>query len=241
MGRRYVAFDIETAKDVPGPDFNWRPHRPLGISCAAALLSGAPEPLLWHGIGDDGTPAPRMSRDEVRAMVDRLCELVAEGWTLLTWNGLGFDLDVLAEESGDYGRCRALALGHVDAMFHIFCAKGFPVALEKAAQALHIPGKLEGMSGLLAPQLWAQGRHQEVLDYVAQDVRVTLQVAELCETRRAFEWLTRRGTPGSMPLPRGWLAVKDALALAEPDTSWMDAPLSRREFTAWLDSAGAGT
>ena len=30
MTRRYLAFDIETATDVPGPGFNWRPYRPLG-------------------------------------------------------------------------------------------------------------------------------------------------------------------------------------------------------------------
>ena len=49
MARRYLAFDIETAKDVPGEDFNWRPHRPLGISCAATLASPSSEVLLWHG------------------------------------------------------------------------------------------------------------------------------------------------------------------------------------------------
>ena len=43
MARRYLAFDIETAKDVPGEDFNWRPHRPLGISCAATLASPSSE------------------------------------------------------------------------------------------------------------------------------------------------------------------------------------------------------
>ncbi len=37
MARRFVAFDIETAKDVPGEDFNWRPHRPLGISLRSNL------------------------------------------------------------------------------------------------------------------------------------------------------------------------------------------------------------
>ena len=36
MGRNYLAFDIETAKDVPGPDFNWKRHRPLGITCIAS-------------------------------------------------------------------------------------------------------------------------------------------------------------------------------------------------------------
>jgi len=29
MKRKYLAIDIETAKDVPGEDFNWKPHRPL--------------------------------------------------------------------------------------------------------------------------------------------------------------------------------------------------------------------
>ena len=45
MPRQFIAFDIETAKDVPGEDFNWKPHRPLGISCAAGLCSGAAEPI----------------------------------------------------------------------------------------------------------------------------------------------------------------------------------------------------
>ena len=40
---------------------------------------------------------------------------------------------MLAEESGSGDPCRELALGHVDMMFHIFCEKGFPVSLEKAA------------------------------------------------------------------------------------------------------------
>ena len=62
MARKYLAFDIETAKDVPGEDFNWRPHRPLGISCAATLTSDSSELRLWHGKLPDGSPAGRMSR-----------------------------------------------------------------------------------------------------------------------------------------------------------------------------------
>lgn len=45
MARKYLAFDIETATDVPCDDFNRRPHRPLGICCAAALPSDAKEPV----------------------------------------------------------------------------------------------------------------------------------------------------------------------------------------------------
>jgi len=235
MTRKYVAFDIETAKDVPGVDFDWRPHRPLGISCAAALRCDDEKPILWHGKIADGTPAKRMSQAEASSLVHDLAKLVADGYTLLTWNGLGFDFDVLGEESGSLDECRELALDHVDMMFHVFCDRGFPVALDKAAQALGIPGKPPGMSGWLAPKLWAQGRHQDVLDYVAQDVRIALQIARTCDQRRRFQWTTRRGTTSSMDLRRGWLTVREAVRLPEPDTSWMSSPIPRRQFTQWLN------
>jgi hypothetical protein len=234
MTRKYVAFDLETSKDVPGEDFDWRPHRPLGISCAAALRCDQEKPVFWHGKSPDGTPAKRMSQTEASGLVRDLAQLVADGYTLLTWNGLGFDFDVLGEESGLAGECMHLTLDHVDMMFHVFCDRGFPVALDKAAQALGIPGKPPGMSGWLAPKLWAQGRHQEVLDYVAQDVRIALQIAGICEERRRFQWTTRRGTASSMDLRQGWLTVREALRLPEPDTSWMSNPIPRREFTQWL-------
>ncbi len=236
MGRKYVAFDIETAKDVPGEDFNWKPHRPLGICCAATLCSDAQEPVLWHGKKADGTPAGRMSQAEARGLVDGLGAMVSKGYILLTWNGLGFDFDILAEESGHLKECRELALRHVDMMFHVFCEKGFPVGLDKAAQGLGIPGKPPGMSGLLAPKMWSQGRHDEVLGYVAQDVRIAMQIASTCERQRRFSWLTRKGTTSTMDLRRGWLTVREALQLPQPDTSWMKEPIPRQEFTRWLGS-----
>jgi len=234
MTRKYLAFDIETAKDIPEADFNWRPYRPLGIACAAALKCDDKEPLLWHGLNTDGTPAKQMSKAEAGNVVGELIKLVEQGYTLLTWNGLGFDLDILAEESGAYAECKDLALNHVDMMFHVFCDRGFPVALEKAAEALKIPGKPPGMSGLLAPRLWAKGQYQEVLDYVTQDVRITLEIAHKCEEKRKFQWLTRKGTKSTMDLPRGWLTVSDAQRLPEPDTSWMDSPIPRQQFMYWL-------
>jgi hypothetical protein len=234
MKRKYVAFDIETAKDVPGDDFNWRPHRPLGICCAAVFPQGAKQPIIRHGKTPQGTPAQRLSQAEARDLVDELARWVADGYTLLTWNGLGFDLDVLAEESDCRKQCQTLAMIHVDMMFHVFCDRGFPVALDKAAQALGIPGKPLGMSGVLAPRLWAQGSYQEVIDYVSQDVRITLQIAVQCEKQRRFDWITRRGIPSSMNLRGGWLSVEEALRLPKPDTSWMDNAIPRHHFTRWL-------
>jgi Predicted 3'-5' exonuclease related to the exonuclease domain of PolB len=234
MARRYLAFDIETAKDVPGEDFNWRPHRPLGISCAATLTSDSSDIQLWYGKTADGTPAGRMTRDEVAALVQYLGKMVSDGFTILTWNGLGFDFDILAEESAAAESCRDCALAHIDMMFHIVCALGYPVALDKGAQGMGVPGKPFGMAGYKAPKLWAEGRHKEVLEYVSQDVRIAMQIAQAAEKQRRFEWITRKGTKSKMPLTNGWLTVREALGLPQPDTSWMSSPLKRQDFTAWI-------
>jgi hypothetical protein len=234
VARKFLAFDIETAKDVPGDDFNWRPHRPLGISCAATFSTECKSPRLWYGGQRSDTPTQKMQISEVAELVRYLLAMAKSGFTIVTWNGIGFDFDVLAEESALFSECQQLALEHVDMMFHVFCTKGFPVALDNAARGTGIAGKAAGMSGVKAPQLWIEGRHQEVLDYAAQDVRTTLSLACACEQRRSLSWITRKGATSACPLPSGWLSVKDSLRLPDPDTSWMDSPMSRSQFTGWI-------
>jgi hypothetical protein len=237
MARKYLAFDIETAKDVPGEDFNWRPHRPLGISCAATLASDSNELRLWHGKTTDGSPAGRMTQADALGFVQYLCKMAADGFTVLSWNGLGFDFDVLAEESGAAASCKQCALGHVDMMFHIVCSLGYPVALDKGAQGMGLPGKPPGMTGFKAPKMWAEGRYKEVLDYVSQDVRTAMQIAQTAEQRRRFEWITRKGTKSTLPLSKGWLTISEALKLPDPDVSWMSNPMKRRDFMAWMPAS----
>ncbi len=176
-----------------------------------------------------------MERQEAAALVQYLIDMVAAGFTVVTWNGLTFDYDILSEESGRFGDCKQLAMQQIDMMFHIFCIKGFPIGLDKAAQGTGITGKTAEMSGIKAPQMWLEGRHQEVLDYAAQDVRTTLQLARVCHQRRSLSWVTKKGTVSVCPLPSGWLPAHAALRLPSPDTSWMDSPLPRSQYTAWLD------
>jgi hypothetical protein len=175
-----------------------------------------------------------MNREEVEELGRHLLQKQAEGYRVLTWNGLGFDFDILAEESSSHKLCSQCALDHVDMMFQVFCTLGYPIALDKAAQGMGLPGKPPGMSGVKAPKLWANGQFETVLGYVAQDVRVTLSVALACEQRRELSWITRKGTRSSMPLKGGWICVKEALRLPLPDTSWMSVSIPRRDFTAWL-------
>jgi hypothetical protein len=232
MKRKYLAFDIETAKVHDGRD--WTSCRPLGISCAATLLGDCDELVLWHGGTDRKSPADRISLQEAAGLVQYLATQIGRGYTIVTWNGVGFDFDILAEESGMLEQCRKLAANHVDMMFHVFCQLGHGVALDAAARGMGMAGKSEGMSGAVAPVLWAEGKREDVLAYVAQDVRITLELAMACEVHGRLRWIASSGKVRTMPLPEGWLSVELAGQLPEPDTSWMGEPWSRTRFTRWM-------
>jgi hypothetical protein len=236
MTWKYIAFDIEILRPIPDGARDWKSYRPLGITCAGTLTSDQ-ELNIWHGEDPDGTIAEQMSVDELGAMIDYLEQGVADGYTLLTWNGLGFDFDILAEESGALDTCRALALDHVDMMFHIFCVKGYGLALDTAAKGMGLPGKPPGMRGDLAPKFWAEGRRDEVLDYVAQDVRTTLGLAQQVDIEGRLHWVARSGRDQFLRMNRGWLTVREAMQLPLPDTSWMRDPWSRSKFTGWLGAS----
>ncbi|MEW6716406.1 MAG: ribonuclease H-like domain-containing protein [Chloroflexota bacterium] len=235
MAYSYLAFDIEIVKPLPEGQDDWKMFRPLGISCAATLTQSG-ELRLWHGKTSQGTITERMNPIELTELVFYLEEGVRNGSTILTWNGLGFDFDILAEESGLHERCKALALDHVDMMFHVFCLQGFSVGLERAALGMGLAGKHMGMRGDIIPSLWSQGYYQQVLDYVAQDVRITLDLAKAVDKERGLQWKNRRGLPQYVPLREGWLKVREAMSLPLPDTSRMRHPWPRSKFTNWLVS-----
>ncbi|HPH94549.1 MAG TPA: ribonuclease H-like domain-containing protein [Anaerolineaceae bacterium] len=227
----YCAFDIEIANPLPDGIEDWKSARPLGITCAATCLEGQ-QPRVWFGKNPDGSPSERMTRREAAEMVDFLKQTAATH-TLLTWNGLGFDFDILAEESGRLQDCRSLAWNHVDMMFHVFCLKGFAIGLDKAAKGMGLPGKTEGMHGDLAPRYWKEGKRDLVLQYVAQDVRTTLDLALAVDGLRKLRWITAAGGSRDMPIPR-WLTAREAVNLPEPDMSWQKNPWKRSKFTGWL-------
>jgi hypothetical protein len=58
MARRYLTFDIETAR-ITDNESDWTSQRPLGISCAATLPDDADQPILWHGGTDRSSPKDR--------------------------------------------------------------------------------------------------------------------------------------------------------------------------------------
>lgn len=236
MKRNYLAFDIETATEIPDGESDWVAYRALGISCAATLASDGREPILWYGGSSSNCPADRMNRDDAKNLLKYIATMVSEGYTILTWNGLGFDFNILAEEADAIDECSRQALDHVDMMFHIFCTLGHPVALNRTARGMGLLGKASDMTGAIIPQLWAKGERKAVLKYVSQDVRAILELAQACERRKVMRWIALSGNRREMPLHKGWLTVREALALPLPDTSWMSDPWPRSKFTGWLST-----
>lgn len=239
---KFLSFDIETAKITP-PDEDIQAHRPLGIACWAVAWqhekSGDIVAQSGFGIGQDGSTLPRMTQSQCRLLVARLNRAVHyQHFTILAHNGVSFDFDILAEESGMHDICAELAMNSVDPCLMVHCMRGYPVGLEAICKGFGLQGKTEGMSGALAPQMWADGQFDEVLEYVKQDVRATLEVALEIEKRKRLMWVSKSGRRKTLPIPK-LLTAQEALQLPEPDTSWMDTPIPRSRFTEWMEAQRA--
>lgn len=228
MGK-WLAFDLEIVKIIPEGETDWKKHRPFGISCAATLRSDEDTPTLWTSVFYQGA----MKQTAVCNLIDYLRYRQQDDYTIVTWNGAGFDFDVLAEESGMVEACKELALNHVDMFFHVFCLLGHAPGLDRAARGMGLAGKPEGMDGAQAPILWQLGQYQKVLDYLAGDVRMTLALAQMVEQSGSLEWISKNDNAMSVQIDR-WLTVKEAMELPEPDTSWMINAWSRSKFVGWL-------
>lgn len=230
MTQKWLAFDLEIYKEIPEGETDWKAHRPLGVSCAATLLSDEPQPVLWHA-ADKSRP---MNAAELDELVLYMWKRVAVGYTIVTHNGASFDWHILAAESNSFADCVTLAMNHhIDTMLHFFCIKGYPIGLDAIAKGLGLPGKTEGMDGAKAPQMWQAGEYDKVLEYVGQDVITTLRVAERVERQGGFTWTSKTGRLNSIKIPK-WLTVTKALQLPEPDIGWMSDPWPRSKFTEWM-------
>lgn len=232
--KKWLAIDLKISKTIPG-DFNrWKFLRPVGISCAATNL-GYQGANIYLSRDPQGRILGKMTRSNLIGLVRDLEQAVKDGWSIVTWNGLGFDFDILAEESGCWEICRDLALNHYDIMYHFFCLKGYALGLDKAARGMGLPGIQTDLTSELAPLAWRQGRYEEVLDINSQNVRCTLEMADLISEKQYIAWTSNSGQYQQVRFPGGLLPVWKANELTEPDTGWMSNPRSRNEFMGWTD------
>ncbi|PKO20631.1 MAG: hypothetical protein CVU38_19100, partial [Chloroflexi bacterium HGW-Chloroflexi-1] len=234
---KLAAFDLEIAKQAPADAGDLRRFAPLGITCAAVAPGATAELTVWQGF-------PQLTRLECQGMVRELQALVQSGYTLVTWNGCAFDFWVLAQESGMLKECGELALNHVDLMLMVTFTKGYYLGLDRALQGAGLKGKVKAvtlkdgtrisdMSGLRAPELWAAGELEAVLEYLRGDASQLLELAELAQRKKALTWRSNRGMPQSISVKR-LLPVTACFDIPEPDVSWMDNPPTRQQFVDWI-------
>jgi len=228
---KYIGWDIEIATDIPdGTD--WRQCRPLGITCASAVADDFTE--VWYAGKSENTYSPKMSVVEVQQMANFLKEKSAE-YKIVTWNGLSFDFDVMAEESQMKTECIELALNHMDIMYQFFCLKGFPVGISAVAEGCGIPGKVEGMHGDIAPLMWRNMEYERVIEYNIQDSKMALDIANYIETKKYLLWITRKAQTKLCRLDK-LMTVEECKPIVLPDQSWMTKPLSKEDYLKWTVS-----
>lgn len=225
---KFMSFDLEIAKQLPEGETDWNRHRPLGITCAAVAYDGGVEVYS----SADREP---MKPHALKWLIKRLDYATREDYTIVTWNGLQFDFDVLCEEAwtGWQKDCIRLALDHLDLMFLFFCHRGHFLGLDAAARGAGLPGKPEGISGAKAPELWAAGDFDTVLSYLRNDVLMTLALAQEIEKNGFYRWTSRAGKPNTLSIDQ-LLTVEEANQLPMPDTAWMTDPYPRSRFFDWM-------
>jgi hypothetical protein len=236
---KLAAFDLEIAKVLPDWEQELKRHRPLGISCAAVRLDDGRE-VIFHS-----TPETiAINTEGCREIVTALNRLVKEGYTIVTWNGAGFDFDILAEESADYTACVELARQHVDLMLIVVALRGHFLGLDAAATGMRVPGKLkqvmlrdgrvlDGMTGAMAPRLWQEGEREAVLAYLSEDVRVTLELAQAIAAQRRLFWRSKRGGENQFTVPKQY-SVAECLRLPRPKLTLKGGGVDLHKVTAWL-------
>jgi predicted PolB exonuclease-like 3'-5' exonuclease len=181
MARSHLVLDIETVLDpelpiAEGSDVERLPAPPHHqIVVIGVLWFDADYKVSRLGIIGEGKDEPTTLRDFSRFLEDRKPELV-------TYNGRGFDMPVIAARCLRHGvplrhyyrsrdiRFRYSADGHLDLMDYVAdfgAAK--PSKLDVIAKLCGMPGKV-GISGAEVGPLVHAGRIEEVRNYCLCDV-----------------------------------------------------------------------
>lgn len=230
-----ISFDLEIAKPIPEGCKDWREHSPLGISCAM-LYDGKDTQAFWEH--------EKLTREYAGELVGALVKYQKRGDIIVTVNGCSFDFNVLAEESGRFDDCVELAWSHCDLMLVATFQKGWMVGLDSMLAGHQLQSKqhsvtlrddtvIENMNGAMAPELWARGEIDAVLEYLRGDVVRTYELAEQVLACGKLKFVSRTSKLHYVNAAKLY-TVREMMGFPEPDVSWMDNPLTRESFVAWM-------
>ena len=104
---KHVLFDLET--ELLAGDLNLDRYVPA-ITIGATLTDGGTL-KLWYEQDDKGNAlGGTLGQDTAGALVRYLQTCVQDGYTVVTWNGAGFDFRVLAQASDMAEACVELSI-----------------------------------------------------------------------------------------------------------------------------------
>jgi hypothetical protein len=230
---KLLSFDIEISDVFQlGKYEDMDKYAPFHISVAATAVYGGEE-RLWFSETPEGHPALNLTRHRAHSLLEYLEQMQQQGFMVCAWNGLSFDLKWIGYQAADMALATRIALKSYDPMFQFFSQAGFPVSLAKVAAAMGVP-QVKLMDGADAPKEWRAGNCRKVMEYCLGDCQMTNLIIQAIVEARQIRWMTARGTVGSKPLPR-LKTVEEVLREPGPDQSWMDTPITKEKFHAWLE------
>lgn len=231
-GTKILSFDIEISDVFElAKNEDMEKYAPFHISVAATAIHDGEE-RLWYSQDTDGLPALNLTQQRAHELLEYLAQMQDDGLMVCAWNGLGFDLKWIGHQADDMRLAAQVALKSYDPMFQFFSQKGFPVGLAGVASGMDIAQE-KLMDGADAPKEWRGGNYERVMKYVVGDCQMTNLIVRAIQEAGEVRWLTRDGAIRSEPMER-LKTVEEVIGDPEPDQSWMDKPLPKSKFSAWL-------
>ena len=243
-----IGFDLEISKALDDTQDFWA-QTPFGISCAVTIEAhdgDEADAQYWAGY-EPGRCTAKMTPQGVDNLIVELYAATREGYYVVTLNGAGFDLRVLAQEAHPemFELVKYVALRHIDIGLCSVAEQGYMVGLKRACEGMGVVGKMEGMDGSKAPVLWQGSREDQdkVLAYCEQDVQATLNLYNAIVERGYMKWVSKAGKlnvwhptfeQDEDGTNRRMLTVAECLELPEPNTSWMSEPRLRSSYVEWM-------
>ena len=196
-----IALDIETANldmDTEGLAFGdpqgWR------VSCVGVhFIGGSKDRMYVQDYGSVMGTVGHTDAYDVHPLA--MLPMHMNGWImrgvpLITHNGEGFDLPILAKTMPDGGAGCAKAISryaenglHIDTCARLLLHTGLRIHLSDLCRTLlgSDPSDEKSMPAAEAPIAWSEGRYREVMDYCIQDCRLTARVWQVADSMESFQ------------------------------------------------------
>lgn len=232
-----LGFDVETNGI---PDDQAGSCEGLGITCVGFADAGH----SWAFGSDFNKNERTLTQAECDDVTRTLHRSLRQGVVPVTFNGLGFDFRLLHYLVSPEVQPLVVevALSHLDICYQVLRERGFMLGMQAITKGLGLEGKLEGMDGLKAIDMWAKGTDEDrrrVLEYVAQDARMTWEAHEKLVKQRKVFWTTKQGTQSMrlwvpfVAVRRSLLVVWETLVRPDPNTNWMTEPWDYKKCYDW--------